>query len=193
MTSTAPRLYVVAFPELADADARLLAGMRARYHPAQAGRIGPHVTFVFALPQTAEGALVARVRAVAASTPPIEFTLRRVTPIADPATGRAYVTLVPLRGHLAMIALHRALYDGPLERYRAPAIRFEPHLTLGQFDTADETVARVAEDIAAALRDGGAADGVAGRLAELAIVAETPDAIVERLRLPLAGNALLPL
>src|SRR5262245_51946710 len=135
------RLYVVAFPELAAADCRLLADLRARYHPTQADRIGPHFTFVFALPAEAESALATRVRDVAASTAPIAFTLRRVTPVADPASGRAYITLVPHRGHLAMIEMHRALHDGPLERYREPTIRFEPHLTVGMFDTADESVA----------------------------------------------------
>ncbi len=182
------RLYVVAFPELAESDSKLLAGLRARYHPTQAGRIGPHFTFAFALPEEAESALVAQVCNVAAATAPIAFTLRRVTPIADPASGRAYVTLVPHRGHLAMIELHRALHDGPLDRYGEPAIRFEPHLTVGLFDTADESVARTAERIATEMRDSGAAEGIAGRLAGLVIVAETPDAIVERLRVPLAGG-----
>jgi len=182
------RLYVVAFPELAASDARLLADLRARYHPTQAGRIGPHFTFVFALPEEAQDTLMAQVRGVAAVTAPIAFTLRRVTPIADRASGRAYITLVPHRGHLAMIELHRALHDGPLDRYREPAIRFEPHLTVGMFDTADESVAITAERIADEMRDNGAAEGIAGRLPGLAIVAETPDAIVERLRVPLSGG-----
>ena len=186
------RLYVVAFPELAASDARLLADLRARYHPAQAGRIGPHFTFAFALPPEAEGALAAQVHNVAAMTAPIAFTLRRVTPIADPASGRAYITLVPHRGHLAMIELHSALHDGPLERYREPAIRFEPHLTVGLFDTADESVASTAGQIATEMRDSGATEGIAGRLTELVIVAEAPDAIVEHLRVPLAGGGQGP-
>ena len=183
------RLYVVSFPVLVPSDTQLLADLRARYHPTQADRIGPHFTFVFALPEEAEGVLVAQVGSVAATTAPIPFTLRRVTPIADPASGRAYITLVPHRGHLAMIDLHRRLHEGPLDRYREPAVRFEPHLTLGMFETADESVASTAERIAAEMRQGGAAEGIAGRLAELAIVAETPDAIVERLRVPLGGTS----
>jgi 2'-5' RNA ligase len=182
------RLYVVSFPELASPDLRLLADLRARYHPTQADRIGPHFTFVFALPAEVEGALAAQVRGVASRTVPIAFTLRRVTPIADPASGRAYITLVPHRGYLAMIELHRALHDGPLAGYREPAIRFEPHLTVGMFDTADESVAVTAERIAAEMRDKGATEGIAGRLLDLAIVAETPGAIVERLRVPLSRS-----
>jgi 2'-5' RNA ligase len=183
------RLYVVGLPELAPADARLLQALRARYHPTQADRIGPHFTFAFALPAEAEGALAAQVRAVAAATAPIAFTLRKVTPIADPDSGRAYITLIPQRGHLAMIDLHRRLHDGPLERYREPAIRFEPHLTLGMFDTADESVAGTAARIAAEMRDSGAAEGIAGRIATLTIVAETTEAIAERLRVALASGA----
>lgn len=182
------RLYLVSLPELAAADARLLAGLRARYHPKQADRIGPHFTFVFALPQDAEDALVAQVRSVAAVTAPIAFTLGRVTPIADPASGRAYITLVPHRGHLAMIDLHRRLHDGPLERYREPTVRFEPHLTVGLFETADESVASTAERIAADMRDAGAGEGIAGRLAELTVVAETREAITARLVVPLGGT-----
>ncbi|HKU95405.1 MAG TPA: 2'-5' RNA ligase family protein [Vineibacter sp.] len=183
------RLYVVAFPELAPADAQLLAALRARYHPTQADRIGPHFTFAFAVPAEAEGELGLRVNAVAAVTAPVAFTLRRVQPIADPASGRAYITLVPHRGHLAMIDLHRALHEGPLERYREPSIRFEPHLTVGLFDTADESVARTADRIAADMRDAGAGGGISGRLAALTIVAETPTAITERLRVPLMPAA----
>ena len=179
------RLYVVAFPELASADAQLLAGLRARYHPTQADRIGPHFTFAFALPPEVDSVLVTRARDVAAMTAPIAFTLRKVTPIADPASGRAYITLVPHRGHLAMIELHRTLHEGPLAAYRDVSIRFEPHLTLGVFDTADESVARTADRIVVEMRDAGAGDGIAGRLTELAVVAETPTAITERLRVPL--------
>jgi 2'-5' RNA ligase len=187
--AAAARLYVVSLPELATADARLLGGLRARYHPAQADRIGPHFTFVFALPPEAGDALEAQVRSVAATTPPIHFTLRRVTPIADPASGRAYITLVPHRGHLAMIDLHRRLHEGPLERYREPAVRFEPHLTVGLVEAADEPVASIAERIAADMRDSGAGDGIAGRIAALTIVAETREAIAARLSVALGGEA----
>jgi 2'-5' RNA ligase len=182
------RLYVVSFPELASADAQLLAGLRSRYHPTQADRIGPHFTFVFALPQDAEGVLTAQVRDVAAITAPIAFTLRKVTPIADPASGRAYITLVPHRGPLAMIDLHQRLHDGPLDPWREPTVRFEPHLTVGMLDTADESVASTAERIAAEMRDAGAGDGIAGRLAELTIVAETREAITARLSVALGGE-----
>ncbi|HEX2888212.1 2'-5' RNA ligase family protein [Vineibacter terrae] len=175
-----PRLYVVGFPELAPADAQLLQQLRVRYYPTQADRIGPHVTFAFALPPEAEDALAAQVDAVAATTAPIAFTLRKVTPIADAASGRAYITLVPHRGHLAMIDLHRRLHDGPLERYREPAIRFEPHLTVGMFESADESVAGIADRIAAEIRDAGAAEGIAGRIAALTIVAEAAGAVTER-------------
>lgn len=183
------RLYVVSFPELAAADARLLGDLRARYHPAQAGRIGPHFTFAFGLPPDAQPALTAQVGAVAGASSPIAFTLSRVVPIADPASGRAYIALVPHRGHLAMIELHRQLYEGPLEGFREPAIRFQPHLTVGVFDSADESVARIAERIATDMRDGGAGEGITGRLAELAIVAETDEAISERSRMRLGGKS----
>lgn len=178
------RLYVVAFPELAAADARLLADLRARHHPTQAGRIGPHFTFAFGLPPAAAEPLACQVRSVAASTSSIAFTLRKVTPLADLASGRAYITLVPHRGHLAMIDLHRRLHEGPLQPYREPDIRFEPHLTVGMFDAAEESVAGIADDIAAQMREMGAGAGIAGRLSGLTIVAEMPDAIVERFSVP---------
>lgn len=182
------RFYIVAFPELAPPDARLLRDLRARYHPTQADRIGPHFTFVFALPEEAGPALEAQLQTVAAATAPIAFTLSRVTPLADPASGRAYIALVPHRGHLAMIDLHRRLYEGPLAPYREPAIRFEPHLTVGMFDTADESVAAIAERIAAEMRDGGAPEGIAGRITEVTIIVETPAAISERLHAKLQGG-----
>jgi 2'-5' RNA ligase len=182
------RLYVVSFPVLAAPDELLLRGLRARYHPTQADRIGPHFTFVFALPESAQPALAAQMQDVAAITAPIAFTLHRVEPIADAAAGMAFIALVPHRGHLAMLDLHRRLYEGPLEGYREPATRFEPHLTVAMLDTADESVADIAERIAAHIRDSGAAAGISGRLTELVLVAETGEAIMERLRVPLAGG-----
>ncbi len=182
------RLYAVSFPVLAAADAQLLRDLRARYHPTQADRIGPHFTFVFALPESAQPTLAAQMQGAAAATAPIGFTLHRVEPIADAAAGRAYIALVPHRGHLAMLDLHRRLYEGPLERFREPAARFEPHLTVAMFDTADESVADIAERIADHIRDSGAVAGISGRLTELVLVAETGEALIERLRVPLAGG-----
>jgi 2'-5' RNA ligase len=183
------RLYVVAFPELAAADARLLADLRARHYPTQADRLGPHFTFVFGLPVDTLGLLAPQVGRIAAATAPIAFTLRKITPIADLASGRAYIALVPHRGHLAMIDLHRRLHEGPLQPWREPAVRFEPHLTVGLVDSADASVADIADHIAVQMRAADAADGIAGRLTRLTIVAESPDAIVERFSLPLGGAA----
>jgi len=126
-------LYVVAWPRLAEADDTALRRLRAQYHPKEADLIGPHFTLVFGAAVEREAEL--RTRLDGLSRRPFWFMVDRIIRhdlhlFAEPSDGAA--------------ELHE-LYDvlNPV-----PAgIPFEPHITLGLFDSPmqAEQVARIVE------------------------------------------------
>jgi 2'-5' RNA ligase len=125
------KLYTVAFPTLADADARFVAGIRAR-HDRQVGILGPHFTLLFGCDAVDEAAYVDHVRAIAASTRAFAFRCREAEPDAD--EGKGYVSLVPEVGRDALTALHDMLYTGPLAPFLRADLHFVPHITVGHGD-----------------------------------------------------------
>jgi 2'-5' RNA ligase len=145
-------LYVVAYPKLAAADEAKLRSLRAQYHPAEAGMIGPHFTLVFARPVDSFDLLVAHVEAVANETAPIDLVLRRTNLHVDP--GVAYAFLEPQEGRQEMMDLHLALNadilsvdeNARLVSLKADAAKpddakiapYTPHMTLGRSASAPE-------------------------------------------------------
>ena len=124
-------LYVVAWPVLAEADDTALRRLRAQYHPREAGLIGPHFTLVFGAPDAREIALRTALGAI--SRRPFWFMIDRIARhdlhlFAEPSDGAGELT---------------ELYEtfNP-DSGNAP---FEPHITLGLFDTPMEAeqVARI--------------------------------------------------
>jgi hypothetical protein len=124
-------LYTVAFPEVAEHDARFLDVFRDENSAAHGLSIRAHFTLVFACSAFNEGDYVAHVAAVAARTGPIHFDCRYAMLGADHEDDRAYVFLVPDEGYGAISRLHDRLYGGPL----APHLRLDrpyiPHITIG--------------------------------------------------------------
>lgn len=143
------KLYTVAFPTLNDADARFVAGIRAR-HDRQASVLGPHFTLLFGCDAVDEAVYMAHVRAVAASTAAFRFECREAEPDSD--DGRGVVYLVPEQGRGALTMLHDRLYTGPLA----------PHLRKDKDFIAHITVAHAASlDAAERLSDQLNVDGIA--------------------------------
>jgi 2'-5' RNA ligase len=149
--AAAAGLYIVAYPKLAEADEALLRKLRAQYHPAEAGMIGPHFTLVFARPVDSYDLLVNHVEAVADETAPIDLVLRRTVLHVDP--GVAYAFLEPQEGRQEMMDLHLALNadilsvdeNAPLVSTKADAAHpdaphapYTPHLTIGRSASAPE-------------------------------------------------------
>jgi 2'-5' RNA ligase len=122
------KLYTVAFPSLTEADARLIADIRAR-HDRQVSVLGPHFTLLFGCDQVDEAVYVDHVRAIAASTLAISFRCRDAEPDADDDKG--YVYLVPELGREALTRLHDALYTGPLAPFLRQDMHFVAHVTIG--------------------------------------------------------------
>lgn len=150
--AAAPGLYIVAFPALAPADDDLLRRLRAQYHPAEAGLIGPHITLVFARPVENHDLLISHVEAVANETAPVDFVLRRTILHVDP--GVAYAFLEPQEGRQEIMDLHLSLNadilseneNTPLAATKADAARpadaklppYAPHITIGRSASAPE-------------------------------------------------------
>lgn len=150
--AAAAGLYIVAFPVLAAADEELLRSLRAQYHPAEAGLIGPHITLVFARPVENHDLLVGHVEAVANETPPIDFVLRRTLLHVDP--GVAYAFLEPQEGRQQILDLHLSLNadilseneNAPLAATKVDAAKpadakhppYAPHITIGRSASAPE-------------------------------------------------------
>lgn len=150
--SAASGLYVVAHPILSAEDEALLRSLRAQYHPAEAGMIGPHFTLVFARPLDTFEPFAEHVEAVARESAPIDLVLRRTNLHVDP--GVAYAFLEPQEGRREMMDLHLALNadilsedeNARLVSLKADAAKpddakiaaYTPHITIGRSASAPE-------------------------------------------------------
>jgi len=122
------KLYTVAFPSLDEPDARYIAEIRAK-HDRQVGVIEPHFTLLFGCDQVDEATYVDHVRAVAAATMGFRFACLETAPDEDDGHGVVY--LVPELGRMDIVALHAALYAGPMAPYLRKDKRFVAHMTIG--------------------------------------------------------------
>jgi len=153
-------LYVVAWPTLGEADDAALRRLRAQYHRDEAGLIGPHFTLVFDAPPERECELREALARVMRRR--FWFMIDRIARVdhhlyAEPSDGAAEL---------------RELYAA-LNPARHREEKFEPHITLGMFNTAIEAerVARIVERQHLPMR---------GRIEELALLRRKGD-LLDRL------------
>jgi 2'-5' RNA ligase len=136
-SSQVRKRYVVAFPKIADADAwQEILSVRERFDPL-AHNVPPHLTLVFpfedALPDTE---LEEHVRRVVCDVPRFAVTFRDIT-----AHENEYLFLNVKRGNDALVALHDALYTGPLARHLIRRHTYVPHVTVGRLPGHDLAIA----------------------------------------------------
>jgi 2'-5' RNA ligase len=151
------RLFVIAEPEMSEADQAWIETIRERCDP-QFGLVGPHFTLVFGAEPSHTSALVAQTRDVGRRFPPFAFDLQQAQVFSGPATDH-YLFLIPDLGARELVALHEALRFPPTD---GPA--FMPHLTIGCLSNAAEAEA-LAADLNSAKRV------VSGRVARLSVTA----------------------
>lgn len=149
-------LYVVAWPVLGEADDTALRHLRAQYHPREADLIGPHFTLVFGVSVEREAGLRAALEQVVQR--PFWFMIDRIVR-SDP-----YLYAEPSDGAVELATLHEVLNPA---RGREP---FEPHITLGRFQSAVE-----AEQVARIV--GRQILPMTGRIEELTLLRRTGDAL----------------
>ena len=112
-------IAVVAYPRLDVADTRAVEAIRTALD-LQARRIAAHVTLVF--PVDLQPAYVApHCAAVAASSRPIPFVIRKAMARREPDSAGGRVFYVPEEGAEGTSALHRRLYDSPLKMHLWPS------------------------------------------------------------------------
>ena len=98
-----------------------------RVHDPLAAKIRPHVTLVFPFESSlSEEALVAHAKDAVASVGCFWIALGR------PQTREGYVWLPVMQGRDAVVALHDALYRGPLGIHLDSTRPYEPHVTIAR-------------------------------------------------------------
>ena len=150
------RLFVLAEPDMSEADRSWIQAIRRRYDP-QADLIDPHFTLVFGTDPSRASALVAETRDVAGRFSPFVFDLQLAQVFSDRASDH-YLFLIPDLGARELVVLHRALHRRP-----ADDTAFMPHLTIGRLPSAAE-----ADTLAAELNSGRRV--VSGRVSRLAVI-----------------------
>ena len=122
------RLYVVAFPEIAAADALWVERLRSANDPAGHALLTAHFTFVFDCSDVPLDVVESELEAVAAEVRPIEFCLARSESAVH--GGLHYVYLCPEEGAHEMTELHRRLHGGRIAACVDPEQQFTPHMTV---------------------------------------------------------------
>jgi 2'-5' RNA ligase len=136
---------IVAYPRLTEEDRQSIESFRRQYDP-QASRIALHFTIVFPV-EAAPDELASEIRAIASSTKPIPFKIRRAAVVPDHlVANRSNIFLVPEEGGTQIATLHDRLYEGALRPHLRSDIPFLPHITVGAAQDA-----RLAESWARAL------------------------------------------
>jgi 2'-5' RNA ligase len=121
---------IVAYPHLTEESRESIESFRRRYDP-QASRIALHFTLVFPV-ETAPDELAPETEAIASSTEPIPFAMRRAVVMPDDlVANRCNIFLVPEEGRTQITNLHDRLYAGVLRPHLRLDIPFLPHITVG--------------------------------------------------------------
>jgi 2'-5' RNA ligase len=106
-----------------------------RDHDPHCGLVTAHVTLVFGFASPSLAVAVAHAREVARRFAPIDYRLTSVRAVRDLAGEGSHVFLVPGPGAAELVALHDALYGGPLAEQLRADIPFIPHVTAGHFQS----------------------------------------------------------
>lgn len=173
--------YVLAYPELSEADQAWVDAYRRAHDRASCDLVGAHFTLVFGTTVLPEQALHAHVAEIAAQQGPIAFTCRCAMLGTDNTAPIGYVFLVPDEGLSALARLHDALYTGPL----APALRldipFVPHITIGTQPSLAEAKG-LCDDLNQTDWQ------ISGRVTCLSVVERHQDRVDIRAEIPLTGQ-----
>jgi 2'-5' RNA ligase len=113
-------------------DTQQINEFRRRYDP-HVGLIGPHITFVFLVPESiGETPLINHIDSVLSNWQAFPIHLKGLQKSWD-----HWLFLVLAEGNEDVTRLHRDFYTGVLAEYHRPDIEFIPHLGLGLFARRD--------------------------------------------------------
>ena len=137
-------LAIISELDLVAADGARIEDLRRRHDPQQS-MVAAHFTLVFPFEGVDRAVVEAHAERVAGRTKPIGFQLRRSAAVQDPLGPLSRLFLLPEAGHGQLVALHDALYAGPLSAHLRSDIAYTPHITVGAFPTQDRARAAKAE------------------------------------------------
>jgi 2'-5' RNA ligase len=127
----AGKYYILAFPDLTEADRAMIDRFRNQYDLPFKDIVAPHFTLVFGVNDADRGDLSRHAERIAKDTHPIEFECRYAMLGADDANDNAHVFLVPDKGFSAISLLHDQLYTGLLSENLRLDLEYIPHITIG--------------------------------------------------------------
>jgi len=151
-----------------------------RIHDPHHGLVEPHATLVFGFERPLLDHIVGHVRDLAARFAPIACRFDSVRAVRDVAGSGGHLFLIPTRGAAEIVALHEALYEGPLRSELRAEIPFIPHVTIGRLDDHVEAEA-LAERLSSGL-------DMAARLTRLDLVAFDGGPVAPVASWPLAAD-----
>jgi hypothetical protein len=123
------KLYVIAYPELSEADFNRIEACR-RANDRLYGLVPLHFTFVFAVEDFTEGDFVAEIKKQVKGTASIPFTIRCATVNKDDFSDNYFTFLVPDEGYSGIVKLHDKLYNDKLLYHRRLDIDYIPHIEI---------------------------------------------------------------
>lgn len=132
------RLYVVAYPELAEGDYQIIQQYR-KVHDRLYSMIEPHFTLVFLVPDFTEADFIAEVKKQVKGIKAFEFVLRCSTINKDAFSDNYFAFLVPDEGFSNIVKLHDALYADKLAHHHRMDIDYIPHIEFANSALSDKT------------------------------------------------------
>lgn len=122
---------VIAYPNLKEADIKLIQDYRKVHDELFYTVVSPHFTFVFPVFDFNESDFLDTVRDKIKGAHQIDFTLRCATITKDSFSPYYHTFLVPDEGYSKMVKLHDLLYAGNLMHNLRLDLDFVPHIGIG--------------------------------------------------------------
>jgi 2'-5' RNA ligase len=123
-----PKLAIVAYTILEEADLAAIQSVRAAHDP-QFAMLAPHFTLVFPI-EAPFTDLTAALESTTVAVAPFSFVLRSVRAVRDAFGPGGHVFLVPDQGAQQLTELHTRLYGGVLKWANRADIPYVPHITV---------------------------------------------------------------
>lgn len=140
------RYFVLAFPELADADRERIEAVR-RAHDPQAGLVAAHITLVFNVALDDPAPLQAHVAAVAAATAACDILFDDCRVWSERDSADRYLFLMPdPAGEARLHSLHAHLHGGAPAAVQATMRPYRPHITLARRNDDEESALQALRD-----------------------------------------------
>ena len=129
--------FILSPVEAAVSDLAWIEGLRRAHNPNDS-LVAAHVTLVFGFASPAPAVAISHARDVGRRFAPFDYALTSARAVRDLSGDGSHVFLVPGPGAAEIVALHDALYGGPLAGQLRTDIPFIPHVTVGYFESHED-------------------------------------------------------